>query len=102
MNLLKCNAAVLRASSITILVLALLADSAVAQKVSIPAGEFEALKLAAKGSLHGMSPINSVYAGETTATYWYAPTARAIVKSVTHNPYLGVSTVELVEFQLRP
>jgi putative ABC transport system substrate-binding protein len=35
-------------------------------------------------------------------TYWYAPAARAIVKSVTHNPYLGMSTVELVEFQLQP
>lgn len=72
------------------------------EKVTVPAGEFEAFKLAAKGSLHGISPINSVIASETTATYWYAPTVRAIVKSVTHNPYLGVATVELVEFQLRP
>lgn len=72
------------------------------EKVTVPAGEFESFKVVAKGSLHGMSPINSVYGGETTATYWYAPTVRAIVKSVTHNPYLGVFTVELVEFQLRP
>jgi hypothetical protein len=72
------------------------------EKVKVPAGEFDAFKLAAKGSLHGVSPIKSVYAGETTETYWYAPTARAIVKSVRHNPYLGTTTVELVEFQLRP
>ena len=71
-------------------------------KVTVPAGEFDAFKLVAKGNLSGVSPINSVYAGETTTTYWYAPVARAIVKSVSHNPYLGVSTVELVEFQLRP
>jgi hypothetical protein len=72
------------------------------EKVKVPAGEFDAFKLVAKGSLHGVSPINSQYAGETTTTYWYAPAARTIVKSVTHNPYLGMSSVELVEFQLRP
>jgi hypothetical protein len=71
------------------------------EKVRVPAGEFDAFKLVAKGSLHGVSPINSQYAGETTTTYWYAPAARAIVKSVAHNPYLGRSTVELVEFQPR-
>lgn len=72
------------------------------EKVKVPAGEFDAFKLAAKGSLRGTSPINSQYAGETTETYWYAPMARAIVKSVRHNPYLGTTTIELVEFQLRP
>jgi len=72
------------------------------EKVTVPAGEFDAFKLVAKGGLSGVSPINSQYAGETTTTYWYAPAARTIVKSVSHNPYLGMSTVELVEFQLRP
>ena len=72
------------------------------EKLKVPAGEFDAFKLVAKGSLHGTSPINSHYAGETTTTYWYAPAARVIVKSVHHNPYLGTSTVELVELQLRP
>ena len=72
------------------------------EKVRVAAGEFDAFKLVAKGSLHGTSPINSQYAGETTETYWYAPTARTIVKSVRHNPYLGTSRVELVRFQLRP
>jgi hypothetical protein len=72
------------------------------EKVTVPAGEFDAFKLLAKGSLSGVSPINSQYAGETTTTYWYAPAARTIVKSVSHNPYLGMSTVELVEFQLQP
>ena len=70
------------------------------EKVTVPAGEFDAFKLVAKGSLSGVSPINSQYAGETTTTYWYAPAARTIV--VSHNPYLGTSTVELVGFQLRP
>jgi hypothetical protein len=50
-------------------------------------------------SVGGSSPINSLYAGQTTTTYWYAPAARAVVKSVHHNPYQGTTTVELVSFQ---
>ena len=72
------------------------------EKVTVAAGEFDAFKLASRETLSGTSPIGSQYAGETTRTYWYAPAARAIVKSVSHNPYLGPSTVELVGFDLRP
>ena len=72
------------------------------ERVKVPAGDFDAFKVVAKGSLHGVSPINSIYAGQTTATYWYAPSARAIVKSVSHNPYLGWTIVELVELELQP
>ena len=63
--------------------------------------ECEAFKLIATERLGGTSPIGSQYAGEIIRTYWYAPAARAIVKSVTHNPYLGRSTVELVKYELR-
>jgi hypothetical protein len=72
------------------------------ESVEIPAGRFHAFKLEAKGELGGASPLNTFYAGQTTTTYWYAPAARAIVKSVHHNPYLGPTTVELVAFKLRP
>jgi hypothetical protein len=72
------------------------------EKVTVPAGEFEAFKLTSKETLSGTSPVGSHYAGETTRTYWYAPAARAIVKSVSHNPYLGPITAELVTFELRP
>jgi len=72
------------------------------EKVGVPAGDFDAFKLVSRESMSGTSPMGSVYAGETTRTYWYAPVARTIVKSVTHNPYLGPSTVELVGFELRP
>jgi hypothetical protein len=72
------------------------------EKVKVPAGEFDAFKLLSKASLHGVSPINSQYAGEVTTTYWYAPVARAIVRSVSHNPYLGPISIDLVEFQLQP
>lgn len=73
------------------------------EQVSVPAGKFEAFKLAAKGTLSGTSPIGSTYDGtQTSMTYWYAPAARAIVKLVHHNPYLGTSTVELTGLQLVP
>lgn len=72
------------------------------ERVVVTAGEFDAFKLESKGRLSGTSPINSQYNAVITTTYWYAPAARAIVKSVSHNPYLGTSSVELVTLQLQP
>ena len=72
------------------------------EKVSVPAGTFEAFKLSAREALSGTSPIGTAYSGEATRTYWYAPAARAVVKSVSHNPYLGSATVELVSLELQP
>jgi hypothetical protein len=72
------------------------------EKVSVPAGDFEAFKLMSKGNIRGVSAKNSLIEAEVTSTYWYAPAARAIVKSVTHNPYIGVTTVELVKFHPQP
>ena len=71
------------------------------EKVTVPAGEFDAFKLVASATIRGVSGINSQIDAETKTTYWYAPAARSVVKSVTHNPYLGTSTVELVGVQLR-
>ena len=68
------------------------------EKLSVPAGDFEAFKLVSKGTIRGVSAKNSVIEAEVTSTYWYAPAARAIVKSISRNPYLGVTTVELVKF----
>ena len=70
------------------------------EPVEVPAGRFEAFKLEAIGELGGSSPSDTFYAGKTTTTYWYAPAARAIVKSIHHNPYLGTTTVELVDFSI--
>lgn len=71
------------------------------EPIEVPAGRFEAFKLVAIGKLGGSSPSNTFYAGATTTTYWYAPAARAVVKSVSHNPYLGTTTVELVSAKLQ-
>ena len=65
------------------------------------AGEFDAFRLESNGSIRGLSGIGSQIEADFSATYWYAPAARAIVKSVSRNPYLGATTVELVGFQLR-
>jgi hypothetical protein len=72
------------------------------EKIRVPAGEFDAFKLEAKASFRGVSAFNSQTAGDSIWTYWYAPAARAIVRSVSRNPYLGTSTVDLVEFRLQP
>lgn len=55
-----------------------------------------------KGSIRGVSVKSSQIEGQVTSTYWYAPTARAIVKTISRNPYIGVATVELVKFHLQP
>jgi hypothetical protein len=75
------------------------------EKVRVPAGEFEAFRLEAKGTRATPS-----YTGEIGWTYWYAPAARAIVKSEfrqisTHGGTREVTmatTTELGEFQLQP
>jgi hypothetical protein len=71
------------------------------EKLTVHAGEFDCFKLVSRGTLSGTSPIGSRYDAEVTETYWYAPAARAVVKSVRHNPYLGTSYVELVGLDLR-
>jgi hypothetical protein len=70
------------------------------EKVKVAAGQFDAFRLESTARISGRSPIGSIYEGERTETYWYAPAARAIVKSVVRNPYLGESTTELVEYRL--
>lgn len=72
------------------------------EKVSVHAGEFEAFKLVKKTSLLGVSTKGSRVEAEDTSTYWYAPAARAIVKSISRNPYIGVTTVELIRFHSQP
>ena len=72
------------------------------EKIDVEAGVFDAFRLVARGTLHGTSPVGSRYDAGTTSTYWYAPAARAIVKSIDHNPYLGTTTVELVASRRHP
>jgi hypothetical protein len=70
------------------------------EKITVPAGQFDAFKLISRERLSGKSPLGSEHAGEITRSYWYAPSARAIVKSISHDPYIGTTTVQLVAFRL--
>jgi hypothetical protein len=72
------------------------------ERITVPAGEFDAFKLVSRETLSGTSPAGSEYAGEITRSYWYAPAARAIVKSISHDPYMGTTTVQLVAMSVRP
>jgi len=68
------------------------------EKVRVPAGEFDAFKLEAKGNW--VSPQAGV--GESDNTYWYAPAVRAIVKKEVQATLWAATTTELVEFHLQP
>ncbi len=69
------------------------------EKVRVPAGEFDAFKLEAKGNW--VSPQASI-PGESDVTYWYAPAVRAIVKKERQASHMPTYTTELVEFHLQP
>lgn len=65
------------------------------EKVRVPAGEFDAFKLEAKRSW-----IAGSVAGTDSSVYWYAPAARAVVKSEVQDNS-GFTTTELAEFKLK-
>lgn len=71
------------------------------EKVSVPAGTFDAFRLEAKSRVGGTSPVGSVFDATITATYWYAPQARAVVRLRQHNPYTGPYNQDLVAFELK-
>lgn len=72
------------------------------ERVRVAAGEFDAFRLVAQGTIHGTSYAGSgQLRGETRTTYWYAPAAKAIVKMNNRNTYRGESTVELVSYELQ-
>jgi len=72
------------------------------EQVRVVAGEFEAFRLRATSTFEGTSYGGSGQLRGTSSTvYWYAPAARAIIKSINRSTYRGESTVELVDFQLK-
>ncbi len=72
------------------------------EKVRVVGGEFDAFKMVATGRFRGRSKGGpGIVEGESNATYWYSPAARAIVKSVAENLYRGRTTVELVSLRLQ-
>jgi hypothetical protein len=72
------------------------------ERIAVTAGEFDTFRLVSKGSMRGTSVKNSRVEADVVPMHWYAPAARAVVTSITHNPYIGATTVELVRFHPRP
>jgi hypothetical protein len=72
------------------------------EKVRVVAGEFDAFRIETRGKFRGRSKAGGHVIGEWVGFFWYAPAARAIVKSIQRSPYRGTSTVELVAFALQP
>jgi len=66
------------------------------ESITVPAGSLDAYRLVARAHVLGKSPKGSLIDAEVVTTYWYAPSARAVVRSITHNPYVGTTTVELI------
>jgi hypothetical protein len=72
------------------------------EKVRVPAGEFDAFKLEAKGDWRSPQSVGPDMYGDISDKYWYAPAAHAIVKREHRSAYNPEITTELAEFQLRP
>ena len=71
------------------------------ERIRVPAGDFDAFRIESKADMQGTA-INVQLDADLDAIYWYAPAARAIVKSISTNPYTGTATVELVSYRLQP
>jgi hypothetical protein len=76
------------------------------EKVRVAAGEFDAFKLEQKANFSGVirrdQQIGSLLTGVSTMTYWYAPAARAVVKSEYRDLYVKRVITELFDFKLQP
>lgn len=71
------------------------------EKVTVPAGQFDAFKIETKGKF-GQEEAAGAGAREFTETTWYAPSARAVVKNVYRDPVIGERVQELASFKLQP
>jgi len=76
------------------------------EKVSVPAGTFNALKIEVSGPFNGFNPApgGGRWSGQQFLTVWYVPEVRNSVKAIyeDRNEYRSVTkvSVELVEYKL--
>ena len=71
------------------------------EKVTVQAGQFDAFRFEVTGQ-HGQQGAGSAGAWDFKSTYWYAPSAKAIVKEVFRDARTGEMVRELVAFKLQP
>ena len=72
------------------------------EKVRVHAGEFDAFKLELKTDAKGRAAAGFDYTASTTHTYWYAPSARMIVREDIVDSARGPYRIELTGFKLQP
>jgi hypothetical protein len=71
-------------------------------KVRVPAGDFDAFKLEMTLDAKGRAAAGFDYTASTTYTYWYAPSARAIVRQDIVDSARGPYKIELTGLKLQP
>ncbi len=70
------------------------------EKVRVGAGEFDAFKLESRSEYK--VPPEATVSSVSTMTYWYAPAARAVVRSISNDQHGGRVTTDLLGFKLQP
>ena len=68
------------------------------EKVTVPAGSFDAFRIEAKGFWNNDTSRNN---GRSKSVYWYAPAAKSVVRTEYEDGYNNWVR-DLVEFQLQP
>jgi hypothetical protein len=71
------------------------------ERIRVPAGEFDAFRVTSKADMQGVT-ISVKLDADIETTYWYAPAARTIVKAIINNPYVGVTTMDLISYKVQP
>lgn len=72
------------------------------ERVTVPAGAFDAVKVTATGYYSGWSAGSSRFQGSFDETYWYSAAAQRIVKYDFLNSNRTKYTIELTELKLAP
>lgn len=71
-----------------------------AERIKVPGGEFDTLRVDAVDSFSGTSSDGKPISGTAKFSYWYAESCRCIVKHKYSNSYKETSERELVSFHL--
>jgi hypothetical protein len=76
------------------------------EKITVPAGTFDAMRIEVKGFYNGQN-LRGRWSGQTTDTIWYAPAAKAAVKWLFEDvgatsTYKNTELYELVSYKLVP
>jgi hypothetical protein len=66
------------------------------EKVKVPAGEYNALKMTTSYSMSGSTSRGDAYHGVYEETLWYAPETRAVVKEVASDTFGNKATREMI------